>query len=104
MSISGKTKNNEIKSSIEASNTQSLNQNIVSEFEKLVSFVQLEIDQAKERKNQKEAVANSFRLKQIKNALATIKKYPKNKQSQFLLLYIKSILLLRFSYEKDDVG
>ncbi len=59
------------------SNTQSLNQNIVGEFEKLVNFVQLEIDQAKENKNQKEATANTFRLKQIKNALATIKKYPK---------------------------
>ncbi len=59
------------------SNTQSLNQNIVGEFEKLVNFVQLEIDQARENKNQKEATANTFRLKQIKNALATIKKYPK---------------------------
>ena len=59
------------------SNTQSLNYNIVGEFEKLVNFVQLEIDQAKENKNQKEATANTFRLKQIKNALATIKKFPK---------------------------
>ena len=47
------------------SNTQSLNYNIVGEFEKLVNFVQLEIDQAKENKNQKEATANTFRLKQI---------------------------------------
>ena len=77
MSISGKTKNNEIKSSTEALNTQSLNLKIINEFEKLINFVQHEIDQAKENKNQKEAIANSFRLKQIKNALSTIKKYPK---------------------------
>ena len=76
MSISGKTINTNIYD-IESSNTQSLNQNIVTEFEKLVSFVQLEIDLAKKNKNQKESIANSFRLKQIKNALGTIKKYPK---------------------------
>jgi DNA polymerase/3'-5' exonuclease PolX len=59
------------------SNTQSLNQNLVSEFEKLTRFVQLEIDKARETKDQKSAIANTFRLKQIKNSLATIKKYPK---------------------------
>lgn len=54
-----------------------MNQNIINEFEKLVNFVQLEIDKSKEKKNQKEVIANTFRLKQIKNALETIKKYPK---------------------------
>ena len=55
-----------------------MNQNIINEFEKLVNFVQLEIDKSKEKKNQKEVIANTFRLKQIKNTLGTIKKYPKN--------------------------
>lgn len=54
-----------------------MNQDIINEFEKLVNFVQLEIDQSKEKKNQKEIIANTFRLKQIKNALGTIKNYPK---------------------------
>ena len=54
-----------------------MNQNIINEFEKLVNFVQFEIDKSKEKKNQKEVIANTFRLKQIKNALGTIKKYPK---------------------------
>lgn len=59
------------------SNIQSLNQNIVNEFEKLVRFIQIEIDEAREKKDQKMAIANTFRLKQIKNALGVIKKYPK---------------------------
>jgi len=59
------------------SNTQSLNQNLVSEFEKLVNFIQIEIDTAKIKKDVKLATANTFRLKQVANALATIKKYPK---------------------------
>lgn len=54
-----------------------MNPNVVNEFEKLVNFIQLEIDKSKENKNQKEIIANTFRLKQIKNALATIKKFPK---------------------------
>jgi DNA polymerase beta len=54
-----------------------MNPNVINEFEKLVNFIQLEIDKSKENKNQKEIVANTFRLKQIKNALATIKKFPK---------------------------
>ncbi len=49
-----------------------MNLNIINEFEKLVNFVQ-----TKEKKNQKEVIANTFRLKQIKNALGIIKKYPK---------------------------
>jgi len=59
------------------SNTQSPNQNLVSEFEKLVNFIRIEIDTAKIKKDVKLATANSFRLKQVVNALNTIKKYPK---------------------------
>jgi len=59
------------------SNTLSPNQNLVSEFEKLVNFIRIEIDTAKIKKDVKLATANSFRLKQVANALNTIKKYPK---------------------------
>jgi len=56
------------------SNTQSLNQNIISEFERLISFIQYEIDNAKDKK---QGLVNSFRKKQINNALNLIKKFPK---------------------------
>lgn len=59
------------------SNTHSTNQKIIGEFEKLVNFVRLEIDTAIKKKDVKLTTANTFRLKQITNALATIKKYPK---------------------------
>jgi len=54
-----------------------MNQDIVNEFEKLVNFIQYEIDKSKQGKNQKEITANTFRLKQIKNVVGIIKKYPK---------------------------
>lgn len=60
------------------SNTQALNQNIVSEFEKLVNFVQTEIDSSRETQDKKANIVNTFRQKQIKNALSVIKKYQKN--------------------------
>lgn len=59
------------------SNNQSLNQTIISEFERLVSFIQQEIDDSKESNDKKQATVNTFRQKQIKNALTTIKKFPK---------------------------
>jgi DNA polymerase/3'-5' exonuclease PolX len=59
------------------SNTESLNTNIISEFQKLVNFVQIEIDNAKNAKDAKLVTANTFRMKNIKNALAIIKKFPK---------------------------
>ena len=55
----------------------SLNQTIVDEFQRLVSFIQLEIDKAKESNDKKLSVVNTFRQKQIKNALNIIKKFPK---------------------------
>ena len=58
------------------SNTESLNISIITEFEKLVKLIQLEIDQARENKDVKVATANTFRLKNTKNALAILKKYP----------------------------
>ena len=59
------------------SNIQPQNQKLVSEFEKLVNFVQIEIDTAKIKKDVKLITANTFRLKQIVNALGTIKKFQK---------------------------
>ena len=49
----------------------------MSEFEKLVNFVQIEIDTAKIKKDVKLVTSNTFRLKQITNALGTIKKFQK---------------------------
>jgi hypothetical protein len=69
-----------------------MNQNIINEFEKLVNFIQLEIDKSKEKKNQKEIIANTFRLKQIKNTIVIIKKYPINLSlhnlNEFSLIYV----------------
>lgn len=59
------------------SNTQTANLKLVSEFEKLINYVRIEIDTAKIKKDVKLATANTFRLKQIINALNTIKKFPK---------------------------
>lgn len=60
-----------------ASNTESLNYKLISEFEKLVNYLQSQADEAKKNGDQKVLIANTFRLKQIKNSLLTIKKYPK---------------------------
>lgn len=53
------------------------NQTIINEFEKLIKFIQFEIDQSKNKKDVKASTSNSFRIKQTKNILAIIKKYPK---------------------------
>lgn len=50
------------------------NQKIIDEFEKLVNYIQHQIDNSKDIKTN---TANTFRLKQIKNALSIVKKYPK---------------------------
>ena len=54
------------------------NQIIINEFEKLVKFIQFEIDKAKIKKDVKLITANTFRLKQTKNILEIIKKYQHN--------------------------
>jgi DNA polymerase/3'-5' exonuclease PolX len=46
---------------------------IINNFIKLINYVQLQIDTLK---NSKERTANIFRLKQLKNVLIIIKKYP----------------------------
>jgi len=54
----------------------SLNQSIINEYEKLIKYIQYEIDQAKINKDVKLTTSNTFRIKQNKNILAIIKKYP----------------------------
>lgn len=76
MSILTKPKNSKSKFPIYSS-TYYLNQNIISEFERLVHFIQDEIDKSKDPKDKKQKAVNSFRQKQIKNALSLIKKFPK---------------------------
>jgi len=53
------------------------NNNIINEFDKLTKFIQIEIDQAREKKEVKQLTANTFRLKHTKNTLYILKKYPK---------------------------
>ena len=48
------------------------NQIIIDQFEKLINYVQKELDDTTDIKK---TTANKFRLKQLKNALLTIKKY-----------------------------
>ena len=50
------------------------NNNIIAEFEKLVSYIQYELDNSTDTKIK---TANGFRLRQTKNVLNIIKKYPK---------------------------
>lgn len=54
----------------------SLNQSIINEYEKLIKYIQIEINQAKDKKDIKLATSHTFRLKQNKNILVIIKKYP----------------------------
>ena len=55
-----------------------LNKPIIDQFELLIEQIKHDIDIAP---NRKEALKHSFRLKQIKNALDVIKKYPKKIES-----------------------
>lgn len=59
-----------------------LNINIINEFEKLIKFVQFELDNSKMNKDNKSITSNTFRLKQIKNIVIIIKKYPKKLTSE----------------------
>ena len=62
----------------------SLNNNIIEEFEKLVNYINHQIDLSKQNNNIKEATANSFRLKHIKLSLILIKKYQKELNNETL--------------------
>lgn len=71
---------------IEVENTN--NEKIVSEFEKLIQQIKIQIDIAP---STNEYMTNHFRLKQISNALLIIKKYPKKIKSGSDLKDIKGI-------------
>jgi DNA polymerase/3'-5' exonuclease PolX len=57
-----------------------MNTNIISEFDKLVSFIQHQINECKKDKlspdKAKECMAHQFRLKQVSQALTIIKRHP----------------------------
>jgi DNA polymerase/3'-5' exonuclease PolX len=53
------------------------NKKIISEFERLIAFITENNDKLINSKNNKEVTANQFRLRQLKNVLAILKKYPK---------------------------
>jgi DNA polymerase/3'-5' exonuclease PolX len=53
-----------------------MNTQIISEFERLIAFVNEELDKAQTEKDMKTVTANQFRLKQLKNVLSLLKKYP----------------------------
>lgn len=53
-----------------------MNVEIINEFEKLVSFISEEIDKQQGLKDLKKVTSNQFRLRQTKNVLSILKKYP----------------------------
>jgi len=53
-----------------------MNSKIINEFERLIAFINEEMDKAQEEKDLKKVTANKFRIKQLKNVLYIIKKYP----------------------------
>lgn len=54
-----------------------MNTNILDEFNRLIAFIQEEIDILTAKKNLKALTANQYRLKQIKNVLNILKNYKK---------------------------
>ena len=52
-----------------------MNTNILHEFNRLIAFIQEDIDKLTAEKNLKALTANQFRLKQIKNVLNILKNY-----------------------------
>lgn len=53
------------------------NLNIINEFERLIKYIQSELDKSKATKDVKLITTNTFRLKQMKNIFTIIKLYPK---------------------------
>lgn len=58
---------------LESKTINSKNEKLVNEFIKLIEYVKIQVDNSKSRKD---LMVNTFRLKQIRNALEIIKKYP----------------------------
>jgi DNA polymerase/3'-5' exonuclease PolX len=55
-----------------------MNEKIISEFQKLISFINAETDELKKTDDVKKITANNFRIRQLKNVLSVLKKYPEN--------------------------
>jgi DNA polymerase/3'-5' exonuclease PolX len=53
-----------------------MNTNILDEFNRLIAFIQEDIDKLTAEKNLKALTANQFRIKQIKNVFNILKNYP----------------------------
>lgn len=53
-----------------------MNHKIIDEFNRLIAFIQEEIDKLTAEKNAKALTANQFRLKQLKNVTNILKNYP----------------------------
>jgi len=71
-----------------------MNEKIISEFQKLISFINAETDELKKTDDVKKITANNFRIRQLKNILSVLKKYPEN-------ITIKNYLELK---EIDGIG
>lgn len=67
---------------------QQVNSTLIREFERLLDQIKFDIDMAPSKT---ESMANYYRLKQIKNSLDIIKKYPKKITSGSELEHIKGI-------------
>jgi DNA polymerase/3'-5' exonuclease PolX len=53
-----------------------MNVGLINEFERLIAFINEESDKAQNEKDLKKVTSNQFRLKQLKNVLGLLKKYP----------------------------
>ena len=53
-----------------------MNSKIINEFERLIAFINDQLDKAQSDKDLKKVTANQFRIRQLKNVLYIIKKYP----------------------------
>ena len=53
-----------------------INSQIISEFEKLIAFYKNELDKMKKSEDVKNLTANTFRIRQLKNVVSILSKYP----------------------------
>lgn len=68
--------------------SESKNEKIISEFEKLLEQIKYEIDHSINRKTQ---IANTYRLKQIMNVIQILKKYDKEIKSGEQVKHLKGV-------------
>jgi dsDNA-specific endonuclease/ATPase MutS2 len=53
-----------------------INSQIISEFEKLIAFYKNELDKMKKSEDVKNLTANTFRIRQLRNVVSILSKYP----------------------------